>query len=69
MFILSLCVFDLGDKPLGWNPSLIEVDGKTPINFSERMILAFLFNITFHRLFQNTLNYAGLKYQEIIKPI
>lgn len=69
MVILLLSVFDLGEKPLGWNPDPIEVDGKTPIDFSGAMILAFLSNISFHHLLQNVLNYAGREYQGSIKSI
>ena len=49
MWLFYYSVFDLGDKPLGWNPDAIKVNGKIPIDFSGAMILAFLFNISFHQ--------------------
>lgn len=69
MVILLLSVFDLGAKPLGWNPGPIEVNSKTPIEFSEAMVLALLFSSNFHHFLQNALNYAGWEYQELIKSI
>lgn len=69
MVILLLSVFDLGDKPLGWKPVPVIVNGKTPIDLSGAMILAFLFKISFHHLLQNALNCAGWEYQELIKSL